>query len=406
MTGERRRQPVPARCRRRRDALEARRPGDVSQQAHGPRRHAVLHRGLRRRDGPAGADDPAAQSGRAAGLELHYQPIVDLDKAEMVGVEALIRWPDPNGGLVPPGDFIPLAEEMGLIEAIGDWVVEEVARQDVVWRERRPATRARLQPFPASDVAAGLAQKIMERLVACDVEPQNVVVEITESTAMIDPGSHAGDPPRPARSGPPPRDRRLRHRILVAVAAQAPARRHPQDRPGVRARRRQRSQRRKHGLRDDRAGRLARHDPARRRHRDRGGMEVPRRPRMPARPGVLLLATVPAAWTSPRCTGAPRSTSWRAAPDDAPCGAGAQRRRRGRSPVRLPFAPPLNTTRGGATFIPSSSNSSWRSSRAAIRLTSPCCSGVTSVMPVPERPARAVRPTRWTYPLSSSGGRS
>ena len=52
----------------------------------------------------------------------------------MVGVEALIRWNDPSGGLVPPGEFIPLAEEMGLIEAIGDWVVEELGRQDAVWR--------------------------------------------------------------------------------------------------------------------------------------------------------------------------------------------------------------------------------------------------------------------------------
>src|SRR5207302_6966557 len=60
---------------------------------------------------------------------LHYQPVVDLASADMVGVEALIRWRDPAGGLIAPGEFIPLAEEMGLIEAIGDWTIKELSRQ-------------------------------------------------------------------------------------------------------------------------------------------------------------------------------------------------------------------------------------------------------------------------------------
>jgi diguanylate cyclase (GGDEF)-like protein/PAS domain S-box-containing protein len=65
---------------------------------------------------------------------LHYQPLIDLSTGGMIGVEALIRWPEPGGGLIQPGEFIPLAEEMGLIEAIGDWVVEELSRQDALWR--------------------------------------------------------------------------------------------------------------------------------------------------------------------------------------------------------------------------------------------------------------------------------
>ena len=64
---------------------------------------------------------------------LHYQPVVDLADRRIVGAEALIRWDDVAAGIVPPGEFIPVAEELGLIEAIGDWVVDEVARQQRRW---------------------------------------------------------------------------------------------------------------------------------------------------------------------------------------------------------------------------------------------------------------------------------
>jgi predicted signal transduction protein with EAL and GGDEF domain len=64
---------------------------------------------------------------------LHWQPVVDLTDGSVTGLEALIRWKDPNGGLVPPGEFIPIAEELGLIEAIGDWVLEELAAQRERW---------------------------------------------------------------------------------------------------------------------------------------------------------------------------------------------------------------------------------------------------------------------------------
>jgi diguanylate cyclase (GGDEF)-like protein/PAS domain S-box-containing protein len=119
--------------------------------------------------------------------ELHYQPLVDLASGGVFGVEALIRWPDPNGGLVPPGEFIPLAEEMGLIEAIGDWVVEELGRQDGRWRAEGLALELSFNLSPRQLWQPDLATKILSRLDAAGVERANVVVEITESTAMIDP---------------------------------------------------------------------------------------------------------------------------------------------------------------------------------------------------------------------------
>ena len=119
--------------------------------------------------------------------ELHYQPVVSLADGRMAGVEALIRWNDPNGGLVAPGEFIPLAEEMGLIEVIGDWVVEELARQDATWRAEGLDLEVSFNLSPRQLWQPDIADRITGRLAAEGVNPAKVVVEITESTAMTDP---------------------------------------------------------------------------------------------------------------------------------------------------------------------------------------------------------------------------
>jgi EAL domain-containing protein (putative c-di-GMP-specific phosphodiesterase class I) len=118
---------------------------------------------------------------------LHYQPIVDLADGSPMGVEALIRWNDPLGGLVPPGEFIPLAEEMGLIEVIGDWVVEELARQDAEWRAQGLELELSFNLSPRQLWQPDIAARILSRLESGGVDPQRTIVEVTESTAMTDP---------------------------------------------------------------------------------------------------------------------------------------------------------------------------------------------------------------------------
>jgi len=118
---------------------------------------------------------------------LHYQPIVDLGDGSAHSVEALVRWQQPNGGLVPPGEFIPIAEEMGLIEAIGDWVFEELARQHAEWVEQDLRVGIGYNLSPRQMWSAHLAEKLLGKLAIYDVDPHDVTIEITESTAMADP---------------------------------------------------------------------------------------------------------------------------------------------------------------------------------------------------------------------------
>jgi EAL domain-containing protein (putative c-di-GMP-specific phosphodiesterase class I) len=118
---------------------------------------------------------------------LHYQPVVDLSDRRIVGAEALIRWRNVSGGIVPPGEFIPVAEELGLIEAIGEWVVCEVARQQRAWREAGLEIELSFNLSPRQLWTPRLAERLLERLSSAGVEPSTLMAEITESSVMADP---------------------------------------------------------------------------------------------------------------------------------------------------------------------------------------------------------------------------
>ena len=118
---------------------------------------------------------------------LYYQPVIDLGTGTMVGVEALIRWIEPDGTIVPPLDFIPLAEELGLIEQIGDWVVREIAYQLTAWKELDIDLEVGFNLSPKQFWQPDLAERIVREIRVSGVDPSRVLVEVTESSAMLDP---------------------------------------------------------------------------------------------------------------------------------------------------------------------------------------------------------------------------
>jgi EAL domain-containing protein (putative c-di-GMP-specific phosphodiesterase class I) len=114
-------------------------------------------------------------------FELHYQPVCALDDGQPIGVEALIRWNHPVRGLVPPGDFIPIAEETGLIELIGDWVVDAVLAQGETWQELGLRPMLGFNVSPRQLRRRGFAADLARRVDASRIDPWQISVELTES---------------------------------------------------------------------------------------------------------------------------------------------------------------------------------------------------------------------------------
>ena len=117
-------------------------------------------------------------------LVLHYQPIVDLATGRIEEVEALIRWQHPTRGLVPPGEFIPIAEETGLIVPVGRWVLEQACAQLRAWGSHDLVVSVNLAARQFQD--AQLLNDIARILAETGVEPRQLKLEITESAAMHD----------------------------------------------------------------------------------------------------------------------------------------------------------------------------------------------------------------------------
>jgi len=119
-------------------------------------------------------------------LALHYQPKIDSTRGCISGVEALLRWNHPTRGMVSPTVFIALAERFGLINRLGNWVIDEACRQIAEWRASGVRMRVAINLSVHQLRESGLAERIAAALRRHAVEPDQLLCEITESVAMED----------------------------------------------------------------------------------------------------------------------------------------------------------------------------------------------------------------------------
>lgn len=118
-------------------------------------------------------------------LELYYQPKVDVATNQITGAEALIRWNHPTRGLVPPNDFIPIAEEVGLIVDIGTWVLQNACEQAIRWREQGITDcGVSVNISPPHFYDGRLLQDVQDILLETGLNPCMLTLEITESMMM------------------------------------------------------------------------------------------------------------------------------------------------------------------------------------------------------------------------------
>jgi predicted signal transduction protein with EAL and GGDEF domain len=116
-------------------------------------------------------------------FEVYYQPLVDLAAERLSGFEALLRWRHPQRGMISPAEFIPLAEELGLIVEIGKWVMQTACEQALTW----PAhMRIAVNVSPVQFRAPNLVQTVRDVLATTGLAPTRLELEITESTLLAD----------------------------------------------------------------------------------------------------------------------------------------------------------------------------------------------------------------------------
>ena len=153
--------------------------GRANYRMHQPRAEGDLRQYMR-------LDHAMRQALVSGRFRLNYQPQIDLASGQVVGSEALIRWRDPELGEVPPGRFIPVAEETGFIVAIGDWVLSQALRQAALWHEQGRPMAIAVNVSALQFQQPQFTDRVASMLAVSGLPPQLLELELTESILVRD----------------------------------------------------------------------------------------------------------------------------------------------------------------------------------------------------------------------------
>jgi diguanylate cyclase (GGDEF)-like protein len=147
---------------------------------------ALYEDGLDERENPLRLAEELREAVQAGELVLHYQPQLDLHSGEVASVEALVRWPHPRVGLIPPLKFLPLAEDAGLMGSLTHWVLSEALQQCAVWRAGGRSLNVSVNISATSLLEPGFADRVCDLLAQHHLEGDALVLEITETCVIGD----------------------------------------------------------------------------------------------------------------------------------------------------------------------------------------------------------------------------